>query len=224
MQIHFFHRSHFRRVLLPAIFLTLGSGIVQARVPSSDEMAKVKNLAYQLKIDTDDAYVEAAKNAGSGNAEMDALKNLFALKEQAAKFEALVNSNLGSPGATTAEFGAVNGAYIAARDDFPDLTAYKIARPLFETITDTLGNLRQYYVGPSEYTVYKDVNTPPYYPGVSAFAYTPTPALPYYYRYPYYWHQSPYYYSYYPYRANYRWGYGAYPYHYGYYGYHPWYR
>lgn len=195
-----------------------------ARTPSPEEISKVKSLSSQLKIDTDDAYVEASKNAGQGNAELSALKNLFVLKQKAAAFDDQVNQNLSNPAATDPTFNALNLTFAAARDDFPDLSAYKKSQPLFDTIVDTMGNLRRYYVAPTEYTVYKDYNTPPYYPGVSNFAYIPTATVPYYYRYPYYWHENPYYNSYYPYRANYRWGFGAYPYHYSYWGNHSWYR
>lgn len=211
-------------LVLALVSITFATGEAWARTPGVDEMEKIKELTVQLKIDADDAYVEAAKNAGNGNAEVQALKNLFALKQSSEKFNATVQQNLTNPGATTQGFDKLNRDYIAARDDFTDLSAYKIAGPLFETLTDTMGNLRHYYVSPNEYTYYADYNKLPSYPGVTSYVYTPTPAVPYYYRYPYYWHGNPYYYSYYPYRVNYRWGYGAYPYHYGYYGYRPWYR
>ena len=46
------------------IFMPTKQIYAASRAPSIDEMSRVKSLAEQLKMDTDDAYVEAAKDAG----------------------------------------------------------------------------------------------------------------------------------------------------------------
>ena len=205
------------------LFTNISQIHATARAPSISEMSRVQSLAEQLKIDTDDAYVEAAKDAGTSQGEEIALHNLYDLKQNAASFYDQVSQNINFPANTVDGFYSLNKIFSTSRDSFDKLTAYQKAKPMFETIVDSVGNLRQYYVAKGDYTAFPDYKVYPYYPGYTGYVYAATPAVPYYYRYPYYSHENPYYYNYYPYRTNYHWGYGAYPYHYSYYGRHYWY-
>jgi hypothetical protein len=187
---------------------------VQARDPRVDEMDRVKEIAYQLVVDSDDSYLRALGGLRRGIDDEKGIQQLFALKESAAIFYNKVNENQKSPWRTTHAFSEVNSAFSQVSFYLGQGASFPYHQIFFENIVDSVGNLRSYYVYPSEYLQYPDYNVYPYYPGVSGFVYSYSAVVPYYYRNPFCWHLNSRYYQFFPYRRFYPWGQGTirYPY------------
>lgn len=202
------------------ILALLGTALVgvtsaEARQPSEAEMYRVKELAYQMEIDTDETYVEAVQAARQEDErERDALQKLYILKESAAYFYDQVELSFQAPEHTVVAFERLNDDFIDARDQFLRLRAYDKYRELFETIEDTMGNLRFYYVSPEEYRNYPDYEVYPHYPGFHLFVHIYKPNVVVYYRHPYFWHLHVDYDKRFPHRVDYKYGYGRYDAHY----------
>jgi hypothetical protein len=200
---------------LALLMLALWMVTTEARVPAEAEMSRIEDLALQLEIDTDEAYVEALHDAAPGDArEQEALHRLYTLMESALEFHELVQILHEDPSRTVAAFEQLNSDFVKAHEHFYSLRAYGDYRELFETIEDAMGNLRYYYVGPNEYKRYPDYKIYPYYPGFSLFVHIHVPAKPFHFRHVHYWHLHPKYHKHFPHRVKYLHGYGRYKHHY----------
>jgi hypothetical protein len=196
-----------------------------ARYPTPDEIARVKKLAFQMEIDTDEAYIESVRAAQhDSEREQAALHNLYVLKESADTFYEQVGHYYAQPAKTTDAFNRLNNDFIKAREEFPYLTSYHEYRQLFETIIDTMGNLRFYYVASGAYRDFLDHAVYPYYPGYPAYVHIYLAATLYYYRHPSCWHLHSDHYLRFPHRANYRYGYGRYEVHFSANSHYTWHR
>jgi hypothetical protein len=187
-----------------------------ARTPDAVEMERVKELAHQMDLDADEAYVEAVYAAGDApNAEQtEALQKLYVLKESASYFNEQVQASYEAPAHTLVAFERLNDDFIEARQGFTKLGAYSEQRELFETIEDNVGNIRYYYVLPGRHQSYPDYEVYPYYPGFHLFVHVYGPNAPYHYRHVHRWHLHPKYFEVYPHRHEYRRGYGRHKVHY----------
>lgn len=207
-----------------AAILALPGG-AGARQPAASEMERIQELAAQMVVDADEAYVEAVQGATGGETEEEGpLSALYNLREGASHFSRQIEISLESPGETVAAFQLLNAAFIDARGLFDRLGAYKEYRELFDTIEDTMGNLRYYYVAAEEHVNYPDYSIYPYYPGLPRFVHVYTAHNHYHYRHAYYWHRHPGYKKHFPHRAHYRPGYGRYKHHFKEYAGHSWHK
>ena len=187
-----------------------------ARVPDEVEIKRVSELAKQMDIDADEAYVEAVNAAGEEPSaeETEALQKLFVLKESAEYFNEQVDEAVETPKHTRLAFERLNTDFIEARACFTHLGAYEGHRELFDTIEDGIGNMRYYYVAAEVHTGYPDHKLYPYYPGFHLFVHVYGPDRPYHFRHVHRWHLHPKYFEIYPHRHEYRRGYGRHKVHY----------
>ena len=207
-----------RRFLLCAVVsvVVLAAAVAAfARTPGPAERERVKELAAQMDVDADEAYVEAVYASAEGEAvDAEALQKLYVLKESASYFNEQVEASLEAPEHTLVAFDRLNNDFIEARACFADLGAYAEHKELFETIEDDIGNMRHYYVGPEAYEGYPDYEIYPHYPGFHLFAHVYAPNAPYHYRHAHRWHMHAKHYELYPHRLQYRHGYGRHKVHY----------
>lgn len=214
-----------KRILVVMAVLALALA-ASARVPDKAEMSRVSEIAQQMDIDADEAYVEAVYAEGDEptEAEIEALQKLYVLKESASDFNSQVAASYEAPEHTLVAFERLNNDYIEARACFADLKTYPEQRELFETIEDNIGNMRYYYVSVGAHVNYPDFEIYPYYPGLHLFAHVYAPDAPYHYRHVFRWHLHPKYYDIYPHRHAYRRGYGRHKVHFAEQARHHWHR
>lgn len=187
-------------------------------VPSVTNMAEVKALADQLYLDTDDFYLESLHLVKGRPGEEVALQSTFQLRRQSSAFRQAVLDRYNTPKYTIDQWKQLNRSYSQACKVAGQLPANKASQALWETISDTIGFLRHYYIEPGRYLLYPDHFLTPYYPGHPGYRHHPHPhanlggRFPF--RHPTRWHRHRDHYRHFSYRRKYRYGYGRFDQHY----------
>lgn len=206
-----------RKMSFLCLFIFLISSLnasPRLRRPSNKEQKQIRKFAYQLKVDTDEAYIESILKTSFSAEEELAIHKLYLLKISAWHFAQQAHVYSYTSSYENLDWLRLNEAFFLAREDFLILSSFAKFQPLFETIIDTMGNLRYYYTAADTYHLYPDHEIYPYYPGYSGFVHVIVKGKNYHYRHKKYWHKDAKHYSTFPHRNGYRYGYGRHRTHY----------